>query len=129
MVSIWLLRVSTEAHEPIQAVLILALVVHPLLGYAAAAGGGHYDIIAGPPIGGGGAGLSVCLLESQNDALDFIKVTACRQRIVQDGPYHPIGINDKYRPHRLRIGLARLDHAELVGNLYAYILDQRKVYI
>ena len=46
-INLVLLRLFAEAHEPVQAILILALVVHPLLGYAAAAGGGYDDIIAG----------------------------------------------------------------------------------
>ena len=60
-INLVLLRLFAEAHEPVQAILILALVVHPLLGYAAAASGGYDDIIAGSPVGRGGTGIGVPL--------------------------------------------------------------------
>ena len=85
-INLVLLRLFAETHEPIQAILILALVVHPLLGYAAAAGGGYDDIIAGSPVGRGGAGVGICLLERQDDALDLVKVAARGQRIVRSAP-------------------------------------------
>ena len=93
-INLVLLRLFAEAHEPVQAILILALVVHPLLGYAAAAGGGYDDIIAGSPVGRGGAGVGICLLERQDDALDLVKVAARGQRIVQDGSHHAVGVDD-----------------------------------
>ncbi len=34
-INLVLLRLFAEAHEPVQAILILALVVHPIFGYAA----------------------------------------------------------------------------------------------
>ena len=73
-INLILFRLFAEAHEPVQAILILALVVHPLLGYAAATSGGYDDIIAGPPVGRGGAGIGVRFLERQDDALDLVKV-------------------------------------------------------
>ena len=77
-INLILFRLFAEAHEPVQTILIFVLVVHPLLGYAAAAGGGYDDIIAGSPVGRGGAGVGICLLECQNDALDIIEVAARR---------------------------------------------------
>ena len=97
-INLVLLRLCAEAHEPVQAILILALVVHPLLGYAAAAGGGYDDIIAGPPVGRSGAGIGVRFLERQDDALDLLKVAARGQRIVQDGSHPAVGVDDKNRP-------------------------------
>lgn len=128
-INLVLLRLFAEAHEPVQAILILALVVHPLLGYAAAAGGGYDDIIAGPPVGRGGAGVGVRFLERQDDTLDLVKVAARGQRIVQDGSHHAVGIDDKHRPYRLGVGLSRLDHAVLVGHLHADILDEGEGHI
>ena len=128
-INLILFRLFAEAHEPVQTILIFVLVVHPLLGYAAAAGGGYDDIIAGSPVGRGGAGVGICLLERQDDALDLVKVAARGQRIVQDGSYHAVGVDDKHRPHRLGVGLSRLDHTVLVGHLHADILDEREGHI
>ena len=114
-----------EAQEPIQTVLVLALVLHTLPGHAATAGGGHNDIVSGPPVGRSGAGVGIRFLECQNDALDLIKVAARGQRIIQDGPHHAVGVNDKHRPHCLCVGLSRLDHPVLVGHFHA---DMKKAY-
>ena len=45
-INLVLLRLFAEAHEPVQAILILALVVHPIFGYAAttAASPDHHGI-------------------------------------------------------------------------------------
>ena len=42
-----------EVHEPIQAILLFPLVVHPILGYAVDASDGYDDIIAGRSVGRG----------------------------------------------------------------------------
>ena len=78
---------------------------------------------------GGGHVLGVSLLQSLDDALYLVEVAARAQRVVEDEAYLRLGVYDEHRADRLRVALARLDHAVLVCDLHADVLDERELHL
>ena len=121
-----LLVFALEAEEPVEAVHILVLALHALLCRAAAARRGHDDVVSGAPVGGGGAVVAVRLLQGEDEPLEFIEISARGERVVDDGADDALGVDDEHRADGLRVRGIGLDHAVLLGNVHADVLDERE---
>src|SRR5690606_5832778 len=102
-----------EAHEPVQAIGVLALVLHALPGDAAGARRRDNDVVAGTPVGRGSDVFGVGLLQGLDNPLDLIEVAPGAQGIIEYRPDYALRVDDEYGPDRLGVGLAGLDHPVL----------------